>query len=34
VNLGCALVNCPGLKYPSTVLCMYGPGGNSGGAPY
>lgn len=34
VNLGCALVTCPALKYPSSVLCMYGPGGNSGGAPY
>jgi pathogenesis-related protein 1 len=34
INVGCALVTCPGLKYPSTILCNYGPGGNSGGAPY
>lgn len=27
-KVGCALVNCAGLKYPSTVLCDYGPGGN------
>ena len=34
VNVGCALVNCPALQYKSVVLCNYGPGGNSGGAPY
>jgi len=34
VNLGCALQNCPGLAYGSTIVCDYGPGGNSGGAPY
>ena len=34
VNLGCALVDCPNLQYRGTVLCNYGPGGNSGGAPY
>lgn len=32
--VGCALVNCPNIGYPSTVICDYGPGGNSGGAPY
>lgn len=26
--LGCALANCRGLKFPSTVVCDYGPGGN------
>ena len=34
VNLGCANVTCSGLSFPGTLLCMYGPGGNSGGAPY
>jgi pathogenesis-related protein 1 len=34
VNVGCALVTCPSLQYKSTILCNYGPGGNSGGAPY
>lgn len=27
-KVGCALQNCPGLKYPSTIVCDYGPGGN------
>ncbi|MEO7735254.1 MAG: CAP domain-containing protein [Kofleriaceae bacterium] len=30
-KLGCALHACPGLKYPSTIVCDYGPGGNIGG---
>jgi hypothetical protein len=34
VNLGCALQNCAGLQFGSTIVCDYGPGGNSGGAPY
>lgn len=34
LEVGCALGNCPGLTYPSTIVCNYGPGGNSGGAPY
>lgn len=34
VELGCALSNCPGLTYGSSVVCNYGPGGNSGGRPY
>ncbi len=33
-EVGCALVNCPNIGFPSTVICDYGPGGNSGGAPY
>ncbi len=34
VNLGCANVTCNSLQYKGVVICMYGPGGNSGGAPY
>ena len=34
VNLGCAIQSCTNLAYPGTILCMYGPGGNGGGAPY
>lgn len=34
VKLGCALGTCPGLRYSSTIVCNYGPGGNSGGKPY
>jgi pathogenesis-related protein 1 len=35
VNVGCALHTCPGLQYPSTIVCNYGPGGNYGNeAPY
>lgn len=30
-ELGCALGNCPGLQYSSTIVCDYGPGGNIGG---
>ncbi|HEU0032699.1 MAG TPA: CAP domain-containing protein [Kofleriaceae bacterium] len=34
-EVGCALGNCPGLSFPSTIVCDYGPGGNVGGArPY
>jgi hypothetical protein len=33
-NVGCALQVCPGLAYGNTIVCDYGPGGNSGGAPY
>ncbi|HEY5949363.1 MAG TPA: CAP domain-containing protein [Kofleriaceae bacterium] len=34
VHLGCALQVCPGLQYGNTIVCDYGPAGNSGGAPY
>lgn len=34
VNLGCGISNCPGLTYGSSIVCNYGPGGNSGGRPY
>lgn len=33
-EVGCALVNCPNIMFPSTIICDYGPAGNSGGAPY
>ncbi len=34
-EIGCALVDCPGLQYGSTVVCNYGPAGNySGQLPY
>jgi pathogenesis-related protein 1 len=35
MKVGCALHSCPGLAYPSTVVCDYGPGGNvNGQSPY
>ena len=35
INVGCALVTCPSLTSTrASILCNYGPGGNSGGAPY
>lgn len=34
VHVGCALHNCAGLTYPSTIVCDYGPGGNDGSPPY
>ena len=34
-KVGCAVYDCPGLTYGSSVVCDYGPGGNIGGqAPY
>lgn len=34
-KVGCALYDCPGLQFGSTVVCDYGPGGNIGGqSPY
>jgi hypothetical protein len=27
-QVGCALGRCPGLAYPNTIVCDYGPGGN------
>jgi pathogenesis-related protein 1 len=29
-KVGCALGHCPGLAFPSTIVCDYGPGGNVG----
>jgi hypothetical protein len=34
VDLGCAKGECPNLTYRTSVVCNYGPGGNSGGRPY
>lgn len=28
LELGCARGNCPGIQYPSTIVCNYGPAGN------
>ena len=33
-KLGCALHDCAGLQFGSTIVCNYGPGGNTGGAPF
>lgn len=34
-KVGCALGNCPGITFSSTIVCDYGPGGNvSGQRPY
>ena len=33
-KVGCARHTCPGLRYASTIVCDYGPGGNDGGRPY
>lgn len=32
--VGCARSDCPALTYRHTVVCNYGPGGNTGGRPY
>jgi pathogenesis-related protein 1 len=34
LKVGCAKGSCAGLTYGSTIVCNYGPGGNSGGQPY
>ena len=34
LELGCAVGNCSGLQFPNSIVCDYGPGGNSGGLPY
>jgi hypothetical protein len=33
-ELGCGLSACPKLRLPNTIVCNYGPAGNSGGRPY
>lgn len=33
-EVGCARVNCPNITFPSTIICDYGPAGNSSGPPY
>lgn len=32
--LGCARSDCPNLTYRHSIVCDYGPGGNTGGRPY
>jgi pathogenesis-related protein 1 len=34
IKLGCAKGTCAGFTYPTSIVCNYGPGGNSGGKPY
>lgn len=34
LEVGCARGNCPSIPYGSTIVCNYGPGGNTGGVPY
>ena len=35
VRIGCAIVNCPSVRFHNTVLCDYAPGGNiNGQSPY
>ena len=33
-RVGCATSYCPALAFPYSVVCNYGPGGNTGGRPY
>lgn len=33
-EVGCGVSSCPGLTYGHTIVCNYGPGGNTGGKPY
>jgi len=28
LKVGCAIGSCPGLRFPNTIVCDYGPGGN------
>jgi hypothetical protein len=32
-EVGCALVNCPNITFPNTIICDYGPAGNFGSGP-
>jgi pathogenesis-related protein 1 len=34
LEVGCAIGNCPGFQFGNSIVCDYGPGGNSGGLPY
>ena len=34
ILLGCGLSSCAGLTYGNSIVCDYGPGGNTGGPPY
>jgi hypothetical protein len=31
VRIGCAIVSCPALRFGTSLLCDYSPGGNSNG---
>lgn len=33
-EVGCAVGSCPNLTFPNSIVCNYGPAGNSGGLPY
>ena len=33
-KVGCAIGDCPGLQFRTSLVCNYGPGGNNGGKPY
>ena len=33
-QLGCGISSCPGLAFGNSIVCNYGPGGNTGGRPY
>jgi len=34
VRVGCGISFCPALRYSSSIVCDYAPGGNTGGKPY
>jgi pathogenesis-related protein 1 len=34
VFLGCGIAFCPKLRFSSSIVCDYAPGGNNGGRPY
>jgi len=34
MRLGCAISFCANLQFSSSIVCDYGPGGNTGGPPY
>jgi hypothetical protein len=34
LKIGCAVGNCPNIQFPNSIVCDYGPGGNTGGRPY
>jgi hypothetical protein len=34
LKLGCAMHVCPSLAFGHSIVCDYGPGGNTGGRPY
>jgi pathogenesis-related protein 1 len=34
IVIGCGISSCPSLTYGNSIVCDYGPGGNTGGPPY